>query len=258
MRSMTIRFLIAAFFFAFFTTSRADPAVANAQKVLKDAGFYYGPVTGEKNADTGAAIRRYQIRNGLEITGELNDETLQSLSKAPAATPAPVHSMSPATAVPVPTRPAQEPSDQRNDNMGDRSPENPAPGQTLAAPLQDREPGLVYPGRPVPSDGGMFAGTPYGKAPPEVQKRVVVDAQTILARRGLFKFQVDGVFGPDMEFSLRAYQSRVGLRPTGHLDLETLAALELLPGAHERVYTPRRGGLPPGAEPPVRGEWIRP
>ena len=31
------------------------------------------------NATLTAAIRRYQIRNGLQVTGELNDETLQSL-----------------------------------------------------------------------------------------------------------------------------------------------------------------------------------
>ena len=47
------------------------------------------------------------------------------------------------------------------------------------------------------------------------------------------------------------------LETTGRLDLETLAALELLPGSHERVYTPRRS-FPPWAQPPVRGEWIRP
>jgi hypothetical protein len=34
-----------------------------------------------------------------------------------------------------------------------------------------------------------------------------------------------------------------------------LAALQLLPGAHMPVYTPRR---PPGVPPPVRGEWVRP
>ncbi|HAK07493.1 MAG TPA: hypothetical protein DCO65_09575, partial [Spartobacteria bacterium] len=56
----------------------ADQTIANAQQVLKDQGFYYGEITGEKNADTTAAIRRYQIRNGLPITGELNDETLRS------------------------------------------------------------------------------------------------------------------------------------------------------------------------------------
>src|SRR4051812_2162497 len=58
---------------------RADDLIQNVQQALKDDGFYYGEVTGTKDADTTAAIRRYQIRNGLQITGELNDETLKSL-----------------------------------------------------------------------------------------------------------------------------------------------------------------------------------
>src|SRR2546423_11855522 len=57
----------------------ADPAVQSAQQKLKDGGFYYGEINGQKDADTTAAIRRYQIRNGLQITGDLNTETLRSL-----------------------------------------------------------------------------------------------------------------------------------------------------------------------------------
>jgi peptidoglycan hydrolase-like protein with peptidoglycan-binding domain len=76
-----------------------------------------------------------------------------------------------------------------------------------------------------------------------------------LARRGLYRGQLDGIYGPNLEFSLRAYQSRIGLPVTGQLDLETLAAMELLPGAHTPVFAPRRRVLP---EPPVRGEWVRP
>ena len=49
------------------------------QQALKDQGFYYGDVNGEKTADTTAALRRYQIRNGLQITGEIDAETLRSL-----------------------------------------------------------------------------------------------------------------------------------------------------------------------------------
>ena len=60
-------------------TLLADPLIENAQQALKDQGFYYGEMTGNKDADTTAAIRRYQIRNGLQITGELNDETIKSL-----------------------------------------------------------------------------------------------------------------------------------------------------------------------------------
>src|SRR5256885_17057139 len=58
---------------------RADQLVESVQQALKDEGFYYGEVSGAMNANLTAAIRRYQIRNGLQVTGELNDETLRSL-----------------------------------------------------------------------------------------------------------------------------------------------------------------------------------
>src|SRR5436190_932029 len=66
----------------------ADPAIQSVQQALKDQKFYYGKITGEKNADTTAAIRRYQIRNGLQVTGEVDSETLRSLkanSNSPSA-----------------------------------------------------------------------------------------------------------------------------------------------------------------------------
>src|SRR5213595_3805861 len=59
---------------------RADQTVQSVQQTLKDQGFYYGNVTGDKSAETTAALRRYQIRNGLQVTGEINPETLHSLN----------------------------------------------------------------------------------------------------------------------------------------------------------------------------------
>src|SRR4051812_41468751 len=58
---------------------RADQLVESVQQALKDEGFYYGEINGDMNANVTAAIRRYQIRNGLQVSGELNDETLRSL-----------------------------------------------------------------------------------------------------------------------------------------------------------------------------------
>jgi peptidoglycan hydrolase-like protein with peptidoglycan-binding domain len=80
--------LAVALLFAALVSAHADPQVAKAQQALKDQGFYYGAVTGTKDTDTTAAIRRYQIRNGLTITGELNAETRKSLGLA-AGAPAP-------------------------------------------------------------------------------------------------------------------------------------------------------------------------
>src|SRR6266513_5564338 len=76
---MKLRIAVVVLVAALVAGARADQVVQNVQQALKDQGFYYGEVTGEKDADTTAAIRRYQIRNGLQITGDLNDETLKSL-----------------------------------------------------------------------------------------------------------------------------------------------------------------------------------
>src|SRR6266481_4047447 len=59
---------------------RADQTIQSVQQTLKDQGFYYGNASGDKSAETTAAIRRYQIRNGLQVTGEINPETLRSLN----------------------------------------------------------------------------------------------------------------------------------------------------------------------------------
>jgi peptidoglycan hydrolase-like protein with peptidoglycan-binding domain len=226
---------------------RADQLVERVQQTLKDQGFYYGEVTGEMNANVTAAIRRYQIRNGLQVSGQLNAETLQSLgidssaSAPPGAKPA-----SPRPA--APPRPGQWPADETANTT-------PAPPvQTFGNAPQDQQ---VYPSNPVmpgASPGGVLAGTPFEAAPPRVQRNVVFSAQIALARRGLYHDEINGVYGPAMEFSLRAYQSRTQLPVTGRLDLETLAALQLLPGGRAPMFYPPRRRPRPG--PPVRGEWV--
>src|SRR5206468_11576109 len=144
---------------------------------------------------------------------------------------------------------------------GDQSPieganMTPAPVQPFPNTPQDQQ---VYPSNPVApatSAAGALARTPFETAPPEVQRNVIVSAQIALARRGLYHEEVNGVYGPAMEFSLRAYQARAKLLVTGRLDLQTLAALRLLPQPREPFYDPahRRWRHPPG--PPVRGERV--
>jgi peptidoglycan hydrolase-like protein with peptidoglycan-binding domain len=89
-----------------------------------------------------------------------------------------------------------------------------------------------------------------------VQRNVVVSAQISLARRGLYRGEINGIYGAAVEFSLRAYQARTGLPVTGRFDLETLAALELLPRARAPIFNPSRPRFRPRPEPPVRGEWV--
>src|SRR6266849_4999698 len=86
---MKIPIVAALAFLTSLALVRADQTTERAQQALKDQGFYYGEITGDKNADTTAAIRRYQIRNGLQVTGELNEETLRSIESAsPSSSPA--------------------------------------------------------------------------------------------------------------------------------------------------------------------------
>jgi peptidoglycan hydrolase-like protein with peptidoglycan-binding domain len=84
-------FVTALFFLTLCCPARADQIIESVQQKLKDQGFYYGEINGKKDTDTTAAIRRYQIRNGLQITGEINAETQRSLGlgSKPAATPPP-------------------------------------------------------------------------------------------------------------------------------------------------------------------------
>jgi hypothetical protein len=53
--------------------------IRDVQTELKSQGFYYGEVDGQSGGETAAAIKRYQIRNGLEVTGTANKETLEAL-----------------------------------------------------------------------------------------------------------------------------------------------------------------------------------
>jgi peptidoglycan hydrolase-like protein with peptidoglycan-binding domain len=227
---------------------QADQLVESVQQALKDEGFYYGEVNGDMNANVTAAIRRYQIRNGLQVSGELNDETLRSLGikSSGSSSHPPIKYASPTPAAGV--APGEPPSDETG-------PASPAPPvQPFSNAPQDQQ---VFPSTPLGpsgSPGTVFADTPFQSAPPSIQRNVIVSAQIVLARYGLYREQIDGIYGPAMEFSLRAYQARTRLPVTGRLDLETLAALRLLPGPRQQFSNPYRPRMrPPG--PPVRGQW---
>ena len=232
--------LVLAFFLAGSTILRADQITAAVQQALKDQGFYYGQVTGGKDTDTKAAIRRYQIRNGLQITGEIDAETLRSLGigpdavrqapqAQPRATPAEQEEEAPTQSAEV-----NPPSDYQ-------PPNGPAPGYAPAPRLNQSE---------------VFTGTPYEMAPPDLQRHVIVGAQALLTRYGLYRAGIDGEFGPATVAALRAFQVRARLAPDGRLNMPTLAALGLLPGQHRPGFIPPRA--PFFGRPVYRGEWVPP
>jgi peptidoglycan hydrolase-like protein with peptidoglycan-binding domain len=227
---------------------RADQLTESVQQVLKDEGFYYGEVSGEMNTNLTAAIRRYQIRNGLQVTGVLNDETLQSLGIKSSGSARQTNRA--ASSTPAAAAPGEPPS------VEGESPSPAPPVQRFSNAPQDQQ---VYPSTPMTptsSPAGIFAGTPFETAPPAVQRNVVISAQIALARYGLYHEQIDGIYGPAMELSLRAYQTQTRVPVTGRLDLETLAALRLLSGPRQRYYNPYRPHMRPPPGPPIRGQWV--
>jgi len=198
----TILHLVVALFFV--GSVRADPTIQSVQQALKDQGFYYGSVTGEKSAETIAALRRYQIRNGLQITGEINPETLRSLKVSPNS------ASSPALA---PAPPVTQP---RGAALNDRS----RLGLESSPHSFGESGGQLESGRP-------FIGTPYESTPPRMNVRIVAEVQRQLASRGYYRGWIDGRYGRRTAFALRVFQVRSGLPPTGRLDMMTLDALGL-------------------------------
>src|SRR4029453_816079 len=64
----------------------ADDNVREVQEKLRDGGFYSGQIDGAYSPQLSAALTRYQIRNGLPITGQLDVDTSKALGAKPAVT----------------------------------------------------------------------------------------------------------------------------------------------------------------------------
>jgi peptidoglycan hydrolase-like protein with peptidoglycan-binding domain len=65
----------------------AEENVRSVQSKLADEGCYFGEIDGAYSSDFSAALSRYQIRNGLPITGQLDAETSKALDAKPAVGP---------------------------------------------------------------------------------------------------------------------------------------------------------------------------
>ena len=53
--------------------------IQQAQKILKDRGFYAGEQTGKLNDDTRAGLKKYQAAENIKVTGTLNKVTLEKM-----------------------------------------------------------------------------------------------------------------------------------------------------------------------------------
>jgi peptidoglycan hydrolase-like protein with peptidoglycan-binding domain len=205
----------------------ADDLTQAVQQRLKDQGFYYGEVDGQGGDETSAAIRRYQIRHGLKVTGQLNDETLHALgvSSRGAGQPAPGYQED------------EGPTGGQLNDQYDRQPPRQYEGRSIPRPQgpedynQMQPPSSVVP-EMVTSLPRLFAGTIYEKSPPQIQENVLYAVQGELMRRGFFRGAISGRPGPATSNAILRLQQNDGLPLTGRLDNETLNDLGAFPGQH--------------------------
>ena len=250
-------------------TAFADDQLRSVQSELKTQGFFYGDANGQTSPETTAALRRYQIRNGLEVTGALNKETLAALGGAGKPAPQVAPPLAPKAATPAPAK--RPPTDLRKDESSDdadraflereETRRRPAEPDARTTPLPyppsaPRDPAVVRPPAPLDAPGDdfpvLFARTPYATAPRPVQQQTLLRAQRILAGRGFYRDIIDGLPGLATEEALLTYQRAARLTLTGRLDLETLSALGLLPGRS----TTRTEPPPANSQRVYRGVWV--
>ena len=88
LESMTTRFLVfaVALSLSCIGSISADDNIRTVQTRLRAGGFYFGEIDGSYSSALSAALTRYQIRNGLPVTGQLDPETSQRLGAKPAVT----------------------------------------------------------------------------------------------------------------------------------------------------------------------------
>ena len=58
----------------------ADEPTRSVQEQLRNRNLYFGDVDGRMNAELRGALKRYQTRKNLEVTGEIDEETAKSLN----------------------------------------------------------------------------------------------------------------------------------------------------------------------------------
>jgi peptidoglycan hydrolase-like protein with peptidoglycan-binding domain len=187
----------------------SDDFTRDLQSELKRRGYFYAEISGVLTPETATALKRFQIRFGLDATGAVTQETLEALGLGTLNAWRKSRRLDP-----HPAAPASVPG------FGGLPGRVPRP----ANPVPKAAPGTAEAERPQAAAfyGRLLEGTPYSGAGLEVQRGVVFKALRIL-ERGSFS---DGPFnvmpGPGFMAALIGYQNQAGIRLTGRLDLATL------------------------------------
>jgi peptidoglycan hydrolase-like protein with peptidoglycan-binding domain len=251
---------------------RADEPTRALQNELKAQGFYYGEVDGTSGPGLAAALKRYQIRNGLEVTGTATPETLNALNVGGGVVPRAEAEPSPAAPVPSGDAPPESPKprvDLRKKQAvveSDQRAVKEVQEESTTIRRVPRDPSVVPPPADLyrgpsaqinPRYRDVYAGSPFENAPAPLQDQTLRAAQRTLRTQGFYGGAIDGLPGPGTEDAIIAYQRNSGLPRTGRLDLETLNSLRLLPGPNSANPVLKPFTAPPRTSRAIRGIWVQ-
>jgi lipid-binding SYLF domain-containing protein len=177
--------------------------IRKAQQVLADQGMYTGTVDGKMNAETQKALREYQQKNNLPVTGTLNHETMMSLGVGP-------------------QQPGQRPQGQTTKPQGQTKPQS---RSDSSATTQQSTGESTYDQSTSRTTTTKQHKGSKGKQTSSYSKSQVREVQTALKQQGFDPGPIDGVMGPMTMTAIRNFQSHNGLQVTGNINSETHQAL---------------------------------
>lgn len=225
----------------------AGPSVVRLQRQLKTLGNYGGPLNGQFDNATAAALEAFQRSRGLYTKGAVDIVTKRSLLEATGADLTLVANLQPGDRGPSttelqrllnrlgflaaeptgyfdsPTRQALE-RFQQSLNLSTTGHVDLATMQAL----RDRagtDSGQGTPARPNRPTTSQPATASNGLGPGQ-RSAAVRQLQTRLRQLGFFKTTPTGFYGPITSRAVRAFQQAAGLTATGRATPETLRAIE--------------------------------
>jgi lipoprotein-anchoring transpeptidase ErfK/SrfK len=233
--------------------SRSANVVFEAQLGLDRRGFSPGPLDGVMGSQTRAAVRAWQQREGLPVTGELDSETLARLTGGPALTMYRVTEEDRARLMPVPSTWLGKSEQARLDY------------ETLLELVAEKfhsHPDFIRRLNPGVDWHAVWPGTELS-VPTVERERPMRRAAYILIRLGQRTLQVfDGDERLMAHFPC-SIAARVEKRPVGELYVTVTAPRpnytfdpEVFPESAEGRQLGRKLVLPPGPNNPVGTVWI--
>lgn len=223
-------------------------AVANLQRLLRDAGFSPGPIDGRFGPQTQAAVRQFQASRGITVDGWVGPQTWGRLLNAGSG-PSPSDAASKPT-LHLGARGAAVADLQRLLVSAGFRP-GPIDGwfgpQTRQAVYRfQTSQGITVDGVVGPQTWGRLLGT--GSTPAPTDGRLaqgatgpqVQELQQLLQTLGYYRGNIGGNFGPLTDAAVRSFQRDHGLAVDGWAGPQTMAALQ---------QAVQGGGTPPAPPP---------